>query len=187
MNFSPARRRLAVALAASALHGCATMGPDGPGGAPALGGFDPVSFFGPQGPVAGDPGLRATFEGRTYRFASAANKAEFERNPVRYEPQYDGYCANDMVYALKHPGDPRVYRVAEGRLFLFADARARGWFEMDLARNIVLADRYWQSEARGVPAPVQNLRRWVWQVPHHKTDAELAAEQARRRASPPGI
>ena len=43
--------------------------------------------------MAGSRALESEYNGATWRFASAANKAAFDAEPARYAPQYGGYCA----------------------------------------------------------------------------------------------
>ena len=42
-----------------------------------------------------------------------------------------------------------MWRVAQGRVFIFADAASKAAFELDLERNITLADRHWKDEVAG--------------------------------------
>lgn len=84
-----------------------------------LGGYDPVSYFSGT-PAAGNENLTSTWNGVTYRFATAANKAAFEKNPAAYEPAYGGWCA----YAVGKSGeqveiDPKTFKILDGKLLLF--------------------------------------------------------------------
>jgi YHS domain-containing protein len=158
-----------------------SAGKVGPDDAVMLGGYDAVSYFSGGAPVRGQRALSASYQGVQYHFATAANQDEFRRNPQRYAPQYGGFCSNGMVYAVKTPGSPQIYRVINDRLYLFGGARSRDYFEMDLARNLVYANRYWEVEAKDAAPGVQNLRRWVFQVPHYRSDADLHEELSRRK------
>ena len=46
-------------------------------GGVALGGYDPVSYFGTPKPSKGDPNITAEVDGVVYRFASDANRDAF--------------------------------------------------------------------------------------------------------------
>jgi YHS domain-containing protein len=113
-------------------------------------------------------------EGVTYFFSSADHLAQFQREPSRYQPAYHGYDATRMVYALPEAADPAIWRNIDGRIFLFADAASKAAFELDLAGNIALADKYWGSEVAGSNSSWHNLRRRVDRVPHYRSRDELA-------------
>jgi hypothetical protein len=85
----------------------------------ALGGYDPVSYFGTPHPTKGDKSITAEVGGVVYRFASDANRQAFLADPGRYRPAYGGWCATAMAAGKKVEVDPRNYRVTDGRLFLF--------------------------------------------------------------------
>ena len=58
-----------------------------------LKGYDAVAFFKQGKPVKGNPGIESTYQGATYLFASTADKADFDKDPAKYAPQYGGFCA----------------------------------------------------------------------------------------------
>lgn len=84
----------------------------------AIRGFDPVAYFVEGKPVAGRNEIVATHAGATYRFASAANRDAFVAAPEKYLPQYGGYCAYAAALGKKADGDPQVWRIVGGRLYL---------------------------------------------------------------------
>jgi hypothetical protein len=117
----------------------------------ALGGYDPVAYQ-PEGggqPRLGDPRWTADHDGRRYRFSSEANRDRFVADPVRYEPQYGGWCAYAVAHGYKFEVDPERYLVEDGRLLLFyggvfGDARAE--FEKEgVAAGVRHADANWAS------------------------------------------
>lgn len=134
---------LAVSLATSAL----AAGPElnvTPTGL-ALRGFDPVTYQMESGPQAGDFNITASYEGATYRFASEENKKKFEANPAAFAPQYGGYCAMAAAFGKKFDGDPNVWKIVEGKLYLnVAPAVAVKWSE-DISGNIKNADMKWSE------------------------------------------
>lgn len=145
-----------------------------------LRGNDPVAFFTEGKAVRGRPEIKADHDGLTYRFASDANRAAFLQNPQKYLPAYAGFCASGAPYALKANIGADIFKIVDGRLYLFGSERARRHWEMDEKKNIELGDWYWQNETRDVPFRVQNLKRYVFRVPHYKSDEQLEAEwQAR--------
>lgn len=99
------------------------------GGTLALSGYDAVSYFSGYTPVKGNAEFRVRYHGFDYQFANAENAAEFQDNPLKYAPQYGGYCAmaigaNDALA----PGDPEIYRIVDDKLYLhFSEDGARQW------------------------------------------------------------
>ncbi len=176
----------AAALLSLLLQACASLGLGPAEGEPMLRGHDPVAYFTAGKPVAGDPALRAEHRGLAYRFASEDNRRLFITSPERFVPQFGGLCAEHMAYALPVEGDPAVFKVVDGRLYLFEDARARAYFEMDQEINLRRAAQYWDAEVRDANRTLQYVKRMLWRVPHYKSEGELADEYARRFGRPPG-
>jgi YHS domain-containing protein len=147
-----------------------------------LRGNDAVAYFTDGKPVPGNPAIKAAYEGAKYRFASEANRDVFLKNPARYAPAYSGFCSAGAPYALKAAISANVFAIHRDRLYLFGSERSkRGWM-LDSQRNAELGDKYWEEETRNVPYRLQNAKRYVFRVPHYKTDAELDAELERRKA-----
>lgn len=149
-----------------------------------LGGHDPVSYFTGTLPQRGNPALKAQHGQGTYYFANAANLAAFRAAPDRYVPQYGGFCAKGVAYAIRAGGDPLVYEVRDGRLFIFAVPYARDYWRTDAPDFIAKADGYWRDELAGRPVVWTNLKRWLFRVPHYKTYPEEFAEYTRRTGKP---
>lgn len=148
-----------------------------------LRGHDPVGYFTAGMPMPGRPEFQAEHDSGFYRFANETNRRLFITNPERFVPQFEGLCANGMVYALPAEGESDAFKIIDGKLYLFGSRRARQYFEMDQERNLRLAWHYWDSEVRGATAWLQSLKRNVFRVPHYKTTAELGAEYERRAAA----
>jgi YHS domain-containing protein len=189
----PSRRAFALVLGAGAVTAaCAPLIDQSPGdgmrpvnvksadgGARLmLDGHDVVAYFTEGRHRMGDAAFASVHKGVTFRFASADNKARFERDPRAYLPQYGGYCANGIVYAIPWGGDADSWRIIDGRLFIFGGAASKAAFELDVAGNIALADGYWKSEVDGSNAFVQRTRRIVLKVPHYQSGEQLARKVA---------
>lgn len=145
-----------------------------------LRGNDAVAYFTAGRPVAGRSDIKADHRRVTYRFASEEAKRQFITNPERYAPQFGGFCAQSMAYAVPEPADGGTFKIVDGRLYLFANARARLYFEMDQERNLKFAWHYWETEVRDSNWRLQSFRRLLFRVPHYKSNAELEEEYARR-------
>ena len=110
---------------------------------PQLKGYDPVSYFVENAPVAGQSAIAASFDGDTYFFASEDNKKAFLDDPEKFIPQYDGHCSYGVSLGQKFDIDPLAYRIVDGRLFLQLDPGTRKlWMEAE-AENIRVADKNW--------------------------------------------
>ena len=86
----------------------------------AIKGYDVVSYINDNKAVEGSKDNSAEYQGATYYFATQANKDAFTKNPEKYLPQYGGWCAYGVAAAnQKFPTDPEVYKVVDGKLYLF--------------------------------------------------------------------
>ena len=111
----------------------------------AVGGYDPVAYFTEGQPVRGTSEHRIMHQGFEYRFASARNLAAFRANPARYLPQYGGYCAWAVSQGYTASGNPRNWRIVDGKLYLnYNDEIQRRW-ERDIPGFIRAADANWPS------------------------------------------
>lgn len=165
------------AAAFLALSGAAWAGPqyiDDTGFA--VSGYDVVAYFNlEQAPVgtsqpAGVPGradITAEYNGATFAFANEANRDTFLKNPEAYAPQYDGHCAYGVAKGGKVPGNPNLWRIVDGKLYLNITKNVVGFWEEDIPGNITLATGNWiglevgDASDRPIPefsssAPVQN-------------------------------
>jgi YHS domain-containing protein len=146
-----------------------------------LNGNDPVAYFAAGRATPGRPDIKAQHQGATYRFASEETRRQFITSPDRYAPQFGGFSALEMAYAVPVGSDAAVFKIIEGRLYLFESPRTRLYFEMDQERNLRMASQYWESEVRGTTSwQLQALKRQVIRVPGYKSESDLAAEYERR-------
>jgi YHS domain-containing protein len=179
---------LSLVVALLALQGCAglTANTISDGGDKHLGlkGHDPVAYFTDGKHMLGDAKFKAEHEGVTYRFTSDEHKKMFSENPARYAPQYGGFCANGIVYAIPWGGDPDTWRIVNDRLFIFGGEASKRYWSMEEKRNLELGDQYWRNEVKGSSPVMQRYKRLVFRVPHYKSGKELEAEwQAKKGKS----
>ncbi len=197
--FPPAPRRwLSAAALASVvlLAGCSAMTAQNPGGSlkpvnahavdgdsrVMLAGHDVVAYWTLGRHAMGSPQFKSVYQDVTFRFMSAEHKALFDKEPQKYLPQYGGYCANGIVYGIPWGGDADTWRMDNGRLFIFGGAGSKAGFELDLAANTALADRYWRDEVAGSNSFLQRSKRLIFRVPHYKSGAEIAQAVAAAKA-----
>ena len=150
-----------------------------------LKGHDVVAYFTQGRHALGLAQHSSVYQEVTFRFASAEHKALFDANPQKYLPQYGGYCADGLVYAIPWGGDADTWRIDDGKLYIFGGASSKAAFELDVARNRQLADKYWAEEVQGRNSFVQRGYRLVFTVPHYKSGAELAQLVDAARAKKP--
>jgi YHS domain-containing protein len=82
-------------------------------------GYDPVSYFDGT-PLQGKEEFSYAYGGVTYWFATDTNRSKFKKAPLKYEPQYGGWCAYALgLEAEKVKVDPETYKIVDGKLYLF--------------------------------------------------------------------
>ena len=111
----------------------------------ALDGHDAVAYFRAGKPVKGNPGHALTWNGATWHFASADNKAAFEATPQAFAPQYGGYCAWAVSQGYTAKGDPGAWRIVDNRLYLNYDASVQKTWEKNIPGHIAKGDRNWPN------------------------------------------
>ena len=109
-----------------------------------LKGYDPVAYFKQNKAVKGDPKYSSSYGGATYYLASSADKAEFDKSPTKYAPQYGGFCASSMSKRKLKDIDPNVFAVYNDKLYVCSTPKAKKSFFSDPGTNIKKADANWQ-------------------------------------------
>jgi YHS domain-containing protein len=143
-----------------------------------LEGHDAVAYFTQNDAVRGKAEISLEHQGVIWRFASEANKAEFQKSPEKYMPQFGGFCSNGINYAIPWGGggSANTWRIYRGKLYVFGGQSSRDHFEMDTERNLQLAHQLWNTEVAGSNAVWTRYKRLILRVPHYKTGKELQAE-----------
>ena len=109
------------------------------------GGYDLVSYHTGKKPLRGNGNHVVRHEGVTYLFASADHRDAFEAAPEKYLPAYGGYCAFGAALGKKFVGDPDVWRIVDGRLYLNLDSDIQIKWAQDIPGNIRKANARWES------------------------------------------
>ena len=192
-------RKLALAAVVVSLAGCGAITAQNPSGSlrpvnavadgadagVMLKGADVVTYFTQDKYVQGSPQFKSDYQGVTFRFSSAANKALFDKEPTKYQPQFGGYCADGLVYGIPWGGDADTWRMVDGKLYIFGGAGSRDAWLLDEPRNLKLADKYWNEEVQGSNSFWQRTKRLVFRVPHYQTGEQLAKAVAEAKAKKP--
>lgn len=98
---------------------------------------DPVELIAGR-EVAGQENLIVERDGIAYRFATQENKAQFEKEPGKYEVADGGACGR--MGPLAGTGDARRYAVHERRIYFFASDGCRAGFLKDPGKYIETGD-----------------------------------------------
>jgi YHS domain-containing protein len=114
----------------------------------AVKGYDVVAYVTAGRPVEGSAQFVHRIGGTTYRFASAANRDAFAKEPDRYLPQFGGFCAYAVSRGYTADIDPRAWRIVGGKLYLNYNRGAQAKWEEDLSGNIRRGDGHWPALSR---------------------------------------
>jgi YHS domain-containing protein len=118
----------------------------------AVSGYDVVSYFAlpqsqigqpQQSPLPGSAAITAEYNGATFAFATEANRDAFLANPATYAPQYDGHCAYGVAKGGKVPGNPTLWRIVDGKLYLNITKNVVGFWEEDIPGNLTKSETNW--------------------------------------------
>jgi YHS domain-containing protein len=109
----------------------------------AIHGYDPVAYFTDGKPVKGDSTITYTYEGANWLFATAQNRDAFKADPVRYAPQYGGYCAFGTSRGYKAPTEPDAWTIVDNKLYLNYNTKVRTDWDKDKPGYIQKADKNW--------------------------------------------
>ena len=153
MNYFSRLKTILVAatIGLVALSGTA-MAADYAHSAPAVQGYDVVSYQTAKRPLRGNGHYVATHDGATYLFSSQQNLEIFQGNPDKYVPAYNGYCAFGVSVGKKFVADPEVWRVVDGTTYLNLDISIQSEWLKDVPGRIDSADAKWSKIKNKNPA-----------------------------------
>jgi hypothetical protein len=109
----------------------------------ALNGYDPVSYFTDSGPEQGSDLYLYKWKSALWRFATRDNMDKFVERPDAYAPQYGGYCAWAVAQGRTAPGDPEVWAIHNGKLYLNLNRAIKRKWDKDRDGLIARADANW--------------------------------------------
>lgn len=114
----------------------------------ALEGYDPVSYFTGTTPLPGRPEFEYYWSGVPWYFATAANRDAFIHAPDTYAPMFGGYATMSLARGFLSVGNPRIYVVLAGRLFLFYSSGNRDAFLISPRTAYQKAEENWTVLSR---------------------------------------
>lgn len=109
----------------------------------AVGGYDVVAYFVESKPVKGKSKYSIEYMGARWRFSNAKNLKAFEAEPGKFAPQYGGYCSWAVSQGYTARGNPEIWRIEDGKLYLNYDQKVQATWEKDIPGFIGLADKNW--------------------------------------------
>jgi YHS domain-containing protein len=112
------------------------------GKAPAIDGYDPVAYFTEKKPVQGKAEISHVFDEKRYLFSSTKHRDLFAASPERYEPQFNGLCAGGVSKGNKVKADPTIWRVIDGKLYVYSTQMAN---EETYAKLATAAQSRWKA------------------------------------------
>lgn len=85
----------------------------------AVQGYDVVAYF-LDTAIKGKDSFSYQHQNVTYKFSNLENLEKFKSNPLKYMPQYGGFCA----YAIAAKGEkvgvnPKTFQILDNKLYLF--------------------------------------------------------------------
>ena len=111
----------------------------------AIDGFDPVAYFVDGTPTIGIADLELPFGGVAWRFRNEGNRSAFAAAPSVYAPRFGGHDPVAMARGVATAGYPKLWLIAEKRLYFFYSAEARTAFSRDPENIIEGAERNWDN------------------------------------------
>jgi enamine deaminase RidA (YjgF/YER057c/UK114 family) len=113
-----------------------------------ISGYDPVAYFTDGKPVQGKSEIEYLWHKLRWRFASPAHRDLFAKEPDRYTPQYDGYCAMGVSAGgegHKDTVDPEAWTIVDGKLYLTHMSQAMDDWRQNPSDYIKQADANWAA------------------------------------------
>ena len=111
-----------------------------------ISGYDPVAYFTDGKPVPGKTEFEYLWHKLRWRFANGEHRDLFAKDPDRYAPQYDGYCAMGAAAgqaAHKDTVDPEAWAIVDGKLYLTHRHQAMDDWRQNPTEYIKQADENW--------------------------------------------
>ncbi len=111
----------------------------------ALHGYDAVAYYKDGKPMEGSARFTVSYDGARYQFANAANLKAFKANPAAFAPAFGGFCAMGVALESKLDGDPQVWKIVDGKLYLNVNKDVSVAWNRDIPGNLVKADENWPA------------------------------------------
>lgn len=111
----------------------------------AIDGYDVVSFFNEHKPVRGNPEFTLEWSGAKWYFSSADHLDSFRSDPLRYAPQYGGYCAYGTAEGHKAPTQASTWTIIDEKLYFNYNSKVKELWSKDTPEYIRKANLNWEK------------------------------------------
>lgn len=111
----------------------------------AIKGYDPVAYFLDAKAIQGDESFSYEWSGSRWLFTTQAHLDSFKLAPLKYAPQYGGYCAYGVSENHKSPTDPQAWTIIDNKLYLNYSPKVKNLWLKDTTGRIQQANSYWPS------------------------------------------
>ena len=109
----------------------------------AINGYDTVAYQKQKEALRGDPEFQVEWAGSIWFFTNIENRDIFAAAPKNYAPLFGGYDPLGISKGYTNPTDPTIFTVKAGQTFLHYSPEYLNAWEVDRARNLILANSNW--------------------------------------------
>jgi len=111
----------------------------------AIEGYDTVAYFTEGKPTKGTADFEVEWQGARWRFASAAHRDLFRKQPDFYAPRFGGFCAGSIGDGVFVRPDPEAWVIVDGKLYLNGSKDGLVEWRQDAHVNIRKAQEQWDA------------------------------------------
>ena len=113
-------------------------------GGVAILGYDPVAYFTEGKAMKGSEEFSYDWLGTPWHFASRKHQELFKSAPVKYAPQFGGYCAGEIAAeGITVNIDPEAWKIIDGKLYLVYNKGYDEQFAAEARDLVPKADANW--------------------------------------------
>jgi YHS domain-containing protein len=113
-------------------------------GGVAIMGYDPVAYFTDNQAMKGSEKYSYNWLGTPWHFVSRQHQEMFMSEPIKYAPQYGGYCAGEVALgSVTVDIDPKAFKIIDGKLYLIYDKSHADDFAAHARNEVPKADANW--------------------------------------------
>jgi YHS domain-containing protein len=113
-------------------------------GGVAIMGYDTVAYFTEGKATKGSEKFSYEWLGTPWYFANAKHREMFISEPIKYAPQYGGYCAGEVALgSVTVNTDPEAFKIIDGKLYLIYDKGSAEEFAAHAEVAVPKADANW--------------------------------------------
>ncbi|OWW02408.1 hypothetical protein ATY81_21895 [Rhizobium sp. R72] len=117
-------------------------------GGVAIMGYDSVAYFTEGKAIKGSEKFSYEWLGTPWHFANSHHREMFMSEPLKYAPQYGGYCTGEVSDgSVTVNVDPEAFKIVDGKLYLMYDKAHAEEFAAHPADTVARADGQWPKVA----------------------------------------